>query len=170
MPKLRMLEQLDASLRASVRAAKKGTTMRQLAESFWEERQDLLRPLLREWAIEKLLRLLRKHRAAARAEWRAKQPPLFEYLPLRIQGDEGRDVRLVNATYQDLVEYCKALESQQRHRRRRAQELMKVKDPRLTEAIALRDKMRVPARKNPAVTVGQVLGLFEEGLGAISVT
>lgn len=103
--------------------------------------------------IEKFLRrfFFRSLSAARQKEARAKhlqyKLPGFESLPLRIRGMRNKTAELIDATYKDVSEWVKRLRAQKRN------------DPRMKEAKALLEKMRVASRKRRGITVAEVFGL-----------
>ena len=99
--------------------------------------------------IDYFSRLIRSERAK-RATIQQPRLPGCEHLPLRITGKRDRRVALSMATFSDIRQYCWALGRKHLDRKR--------VDPKLVEAKALMIRMRKPSKKNPGITVGEVLG------------
>jgi hypothetical protein len=83
----------------------------------------------------------------ARAKHEQYQLPGFEHLPLRVLGKRKKRLELLNATYEDVRDWVKRMSAR------------KPDTPKVTEAKALLEKMRVAARTDRGITVRRVYGL-----------
>ncbi len=77
--------------------------------------------------------------------------PGYAHLPINICVSEDVRVRLRDATYREILRYCKFLGKRFTKRRE--------DDPKLKEAKALLDFMQKKAKKNRGITVAEALGL-----------
>jgi hypothetical protein len=102
--------------------------------------------------LNHFVRLIRAERAA-RAKDERKQIllPGFDHLPLRIAISKTKRSALRDATYTGVRSYCRMLGASHTDRRRG--------DPKLKEALNLRDLMRKYNRTRRGITVGEALAL-----------
>lgn len=116
-----------------------------------EAEPDFVEELARSLMIVYFIRVIRAERAKqARKQRQELLFPGFEHLPMRILGNRDKTVTLARATFSDVRRYYKRLSKKYTERKT---DMVKV-----AEAKALMDKMEKFARKEPGITVGDVLG------------
>ena len=142
MPRLTTFEQFDIAIKSAARDADSDATNAEVAEEFYRDNLELLEPFVRQWVVEKLAGLIRKHRVKAR---RAANPQLvfeemlgFKHLPATIETADGRRVKRADATigiFRQLVSQLRDRESAGLHEANEAIALMAAytaAEPRIT--------------------------------------
>ena len=135
-------QSLDQLLDAALDNAEPGFGLVRLAGQVFDEKNAALEALIKQWAIERILTLLRRKRLERGRKTQLRLPG-FEAIPLRVPGADGKGRPLLRSTYEDLRRYHVAVQAKAE------------RDPKLVQLEALMKLMS--KHRGKGITVQEVL-------------